>query len=343
MVNFSPGPSALPEAVKRRIREEAFDWAGPGISVMEVSHRGPQFTALADRATAALGDLLQLPERYRILFVQGGASMQFALAPLNFAAADQPPPVYLGDGHWGCKAASEARRLRNCVEKRRDEVLPEQAAYLHTTSNETIDGRQWMHPPATALPVLCDMSSDILSRPIDVSEYAFIYAGAQKNAGIAGLTLLVVDEQLLARCPDHLPTLVNYRAMAAAESMANTPPTFAWYVAALVFDWIAELGGLKAMEERNRAKAACLYQAIDDSSFYRNDVDLAERSMMNVIFRINDPQREADFVAAAEREGLLGLKGHRAVGGLRASLYNAIELAQVETLVEFMAEFERRS
>ena len=343
LINLSPGPAALPRTVKDRIRAEAFDWAGSGVSVMEVSHRGRAFLDLAGDVEARLRRLLQIPEPYRVLFLQGGASTQFALAPLNFAASDQPPPAYLVDGHWGEKAFAEASRVRPCRSFHRGDALPESAGYLHTTSNETIDGRQWRLPPATGLPVLCDMSSDFLSRPVDLDRYHFIYAGAQKNAGIAGLTLVIVDPALLERCPDSLPTLLNYRDLAASESMANTPPTFAWYVAGLVMEWIEDLGGLVAMEQRNRAKARQLYAAIDASDFYRNEIDPAERSMMNVVFRIADPELEPRFVAAAEAAGLMGLKGHRAVGGLRASIYNAIEPEEVAALVEFMADFERRA
>ncbi|MDX1571071.1 MAG: 3-phosphoserine/phosphohydroxythreonine transaminase [Xanthomonadales bacterium] len=331
----------LPATVKTRITAEIDDWQGTGVSVMEVSHRGPEFGRLAEDSQRKLRDMLHVPEHFELLFVQGGASTQFALIPMNLAGTG--PAAYAVDGHWGAKAQREAVKLIDCTPFMRPELPAGNWSYVHVTSNETIEGLQWQRPPDAAAPVLCDMSSDILSRPLVVDDYSMIYAGAQKNLGIAGLTLVIIDRALLDRCPDRLPTMINYAALAQGHSMSNTPPTFAWYVLDCMLDWIAELGGLEAVQRRNEAKASALYARIDRSDFYANDVPEPLRSVMNVVFRTPDEATDARFVAEAASNGLLGLKGHRAVGGLRASLYNAMEPSGVEALIEFMDEFERRT
>ena len=336
-LNFSPGPAA----VKARIRTELDDWHGTGSSVMEVSHRGDEFGHLAEQSEQKLRGLLDVPERYKVLFLQGGASTQFALIPMNLAG--DRAAAYAVDGHWGAKALREAAKLIEGTSFSRPGLPQGDWSYVHVTSNETIEGLQWTRPPETDAPVLCDMSSDILSRPLAIDGYGMIYAGAQKNLGIAGVTLVIIDAALLERCPDRLPTMVNYAAMAAGRSMANTPPTFAGYVLDCMVDWVIEGGGLAAMARRNQAKAGALYARIDASDFYANDVPASLRSRMNVVFRTPDAATDRRFVAEAASAGLVGLKGHRAVGGLRASLYNAMDLAGVEALIRFMDEFERRA
>lgn len=332
----------MPGPVRQRISAELDDWRGTGASVMEVSHRSPEFTALAEAATGKLRRLLAVPDHYEILFLQGGASTQFALVPLNLRGEE--PAIYAVDGHWGRKAWREGCRVTRCLRAARS-ALPggERCSYLHLTSNETVDGRQWRDVPAVEGPIVCDMSSDILSRPVPVRDFGLIYAGAQKNLGIAGLTVLIMARDLLTRSPEDLPTMLNYAALAAGGSMANTPPTFAWYVADCVLDWIDGLGGLETMARRNAAKARALYQAIDDSGFYVNEVPAEQRSLMNVVFRTPEDATDAAFLEQAEAAGLRGLRGHRAVGGLRASIYNAIEPEEVDRLLQFMAAFRRRS
>lgn len=341
--NFSAGPAMLPPPVLARAREELLDWQGRGVSVMEVSHRGAPFMAMAEACEARLRGLAQVPDDYAVLFLQGGASTQFGLLPQNYARQDQAIAFQIS-GHWAEKALSQAELMRSCRRVPMD-GLPagDDLAYCHRTSNETVDGWQFHHDPeAGGVPVFCDMSSDILSRPLDLTRYGLVYAGAQKNIGPAGLTLVIVRRDLLGRCPDSLPTLLNHRAMAESGSMANTPPTFAWYLADLVFQWIEDLGGLSAMASRNAEKAGALYDYIDNSGFYRNDVAVDSRSLMNVVFQPPEASQCARFVAEAEDAGLMGLKGHRAVGGLRASLYNAMPLDGVRTLIQFMSEFARR-
>ena len=344
VANFSPGPAALPRVVRERLRAELDDWSGTGTSVMEVSHRGPDFDRLAKRSEERLRRLTGLPASTRVLFLQGGASMQSALVPLNFRES-RGAAVYTVDGHWGRKAHREATRLRAAVAIDRASLGlvadPGDVPYVHVTSNETVDGLQWRHPPTVDAPVVCDMSSDICSEPTRFAAYDVIYAGAQKNLGIAGLTLVLLSDRGYERCRKDLPTLLSYRAMADSRSMANTPPTFAWYVFDQVLGWLEEQGGLTVIGARNREKAARLYGAIDASDFYRCEVPEALRSRMNVAFRTPSEEQDRAFVAAATAAGLVGLKGHRVVGGLRASLYNAIELEEVEALIAFMLEFER--
>jgi phosphoserine aminotransferase len=353
--NFSAGPAMLPLPVLERAREELLDFAGCGMSVMEVSHRGAEFKDVAQRAEARLRELLAIPAEYRVLFLQGGAQLQFSAVPLNLlpegAVAD-----YADTGSWSAKAIAEARRYGrvNVVASPRtggygdipDPATWERAAgaaYLHYTPNETIDGVEFHFiPDAAGVPLVADMSSTILSRPLEVSRFGLIYAGAQKNIGIAGLTVTIVHADLLGRARSCTPTLLDYAVQAESGSMANTAPTFAWYVAGLVFDWLAEQGGLEAMAGRNRRKAETLYDAIGTSNFYANPVAEHCRSWMNVPFTLADPGLDGTFLAEAKAAGLSGLKGHRSVGGMRASIYNAMPQEGVDALVEFMGDFERR-
>ena len=354
--NFSAGPAALPLEVLEQARAELTDWGGSGMSVMEVSHRGRAFTELAEQSEARLRSLLAIPSTYRVLFLQGGASAQFAAIPLNLAAHGAAAD-YLNTGTWSGKAIEEARRLGLAVNVAADEAgsryttvpapgalrLSSAAAYVHYTANETIGGVEFPYvPDSGAVPLVADMSSTLLSRPIEVSRFGLIYAGAQKNIGPSGLCLVIVHEGLLERARPETPSVLDYTRMAAHGSMLNTPPTFAWYIAHLVFQWIELHGGLAAMAARNRAKAELLYGAIDGSSFYRNPVERSCRSWMNVPFMLERTELEPLLLREAAAEGLTHLEGHRSVGGLRASLYNAVPLAAVEALVAFLREFERR-
>ncbi len=354
--NFAAGPAMLPLAVLEQVRDELTDWQGSGASVMEVSHRGKAFMAVAQEAEASLRALLGVPDDYHVLFLQGGASTQFAAVALNLARADSTVD-YLCTGHWSNKALAEARRLTGRVNVLADEAhsryttVPAAAAlrptpgaaYLHYTPNETIGGVEFPYvPDSGAVPLVADMSSTLLSRPLAVRQFGLIYAGAQKNIGPAGLTVVIVRAELTGRARAGVPAVLDYQAMADEGSMLNTPPTFAWYVAGLVFRWLQSQGGLAAVGERNRAKAQLLYANIDASSFYASPVAADCRSWMNVPFTLADPQLEPTFLAAAQAEGLANLAGHRSVGGMRASLYNAMPLEGVAALVAFMKEFERR-
>ena len=352
--NFSAGPAALPEEVLRQAREELLEWNGVRASVMEVSHRGKAFVELAHQAEADLRALLAIPTGYRVLFLQGGATQQFAQIPMNFARGGSADYVLTGD--WGEKAAREAgavatvRIAASSAETGYDRVPPRAgwdldpaAAYIHVTPNETIRGVEFTDIPDVGdVPLVADVSSTILSRPLDVSRFALLYAGAQKNIGPSGLVVVIVREELLARCPTELPKIFSYAAHAAQDSMLNTPNTWGWYLAGLVFQWLRRNGGLAAMAERNRAKAELLYGAIDASGFYRNPVQPDARSRMNVPFILPDAALDPLFLAESEAAGLLALKGHRAVGGMRASIYNAMPLEGVQALVDFMRDFARR-
>jgi phosphoserine aminotransferase len=355
VLNFSAGPAALPLVVLERAREELTDWHGSGMSIMEVSHRGPQFKVVAEQAEADLRELLSVPEDYAVLFLQGGATSQFGAVPLNLAGPDDTAD-YVVTGSWGKKAAAEggrflrARIAADAGASNYTEIPPAadwdtdpDAAYLHYTPNETIGGVEFHSVPETGdVPLVADMSSTILSRPIDVSRFGLIYAGAQKNIGPAGLTLLIVRRDLLGRARDGTPRMLDYAPMAEADSMLNTPPTFAWYVAGLVFAWLLEQGGLPAMAEMNRRKAELLYGAIDASDFFRSPVRPDCRSWMNVPFTLADPDLDKAFLEESAAAGLTNLKGHRSVGGMRASIYNAMPIEGVQALVDFMADFERR-
>jgi phosphoserine aminotransferase len=352
--NFSAGPAALPLPVLEQARDELPDWQG-GLSVMEISHRSKPFIAVAERAEADLRELLAIPDDYRVLFMQGGATAQFAAVPLNLAA-DGATADYLNTGHWSERAIREARRFI-AIGDAGDEAasgyttVPDAAsvritpgaAYLHYTPNETIGGVEFPYvPDAGAVPLVADASSTILSRPIDVSRFGLIYAGAQKNIGPSGITVVIVRGDLLGRARAGTPSVFDYRAVAEAGSMLNTPPTFGWYMAGLVFQWLKREGGLVGMARRNEAKARMLYAAIDGSGFYANTVAKNCRSWMNVPFRLAKPELDKTFLAEAAAAGLAHLAGHRAVGGMRASLYNAMPIEGVAALVEYMREFERR-
>jgi phosphoserine aminotransferase len=353
--NFAAGPATLPLEVLEQARDELTDWRGGGMSVMEVSHRSKAFVAVAEQAEADLRELLAIPAGYRVLFVQGGATAQFSAVPLNLSAAGSTAD-YLNTGQWSKKAIAEARRYLQ-VNVVADEKASNYAtvpaapglrftpgaAYVHYTPNETIGGVEFPYVPDCGdVPLVADMSSTILSRPVEVERFGVIYAGAQKNIGPSGITVVIVRGDLLGHAREGTPTVLDYQAMAEAGSMLNTPPTFGWYVAGLVFQWLKRQGGLAAMAARNQAKAARLYAAIDDSSFYANPVDPACRSWMNIPFTLARPELEKTFLAEAGQAGLANLEGHRSVGGMRASLYNAMPLEGVEALVGFMADFERR-
>lgn len=352
--NFSAGPAVLPLPVLEQARDELVEWQG-GMSVMEVSHRSRAFIAVAERAESDLRELLAVPPDYRVLFMQGGAAAQFSAVPMNLAAVGATAN-YVNTGHWSERAIAEARRFVQ-VEVVGDEAasgyttVPASvtvhagpgAAYLHYTPNETIGGVEFPYVPESGdVPLVADMSSTILSRPIDVARFGVIYAGAQKNIGPSGITVVIVRDSLLGRAREGTPLVFDYRTVAEAGSMQNTPPTFGWYFAGLVFQWLKREGGLAAMEKRNRAKAELLYAAIDSSGFYSNPVARDCRSRMNVPFRLARPELEKTFLAESESAGLANLAGHRAVGGMRASLYNAMPIEGVAALVAFMREFERR-
>jgi phosphoserine aminotransferase len=350
--NFSAGPAILPEEVLEEARRELLDFRGSGMSVLESSHRGKEYSAVHEEARANLRSLLSLPDEYAVLFLQGGASMQFAMVPMNLLGPGRTAD-YTNSGAWAAKALKEARAIGNvnvaadCADDvptrvpRVDELsLTPDAAYVHITSNETISGAQWKAFPATGSPLVADMSSDMLSRPFDVSQFGLIYAGAQKNLGPAGVTLVVIRKDLAEQVPDGVPTMLRYRTHIEKDSLFNTPPCFGVYILCLVTRWIAKTG-LTALYRQNAEKAAALYAAIDGSEFYRGTADPACRSDMNVTFRLPSEEREALFVKEAEAEGMKGLKGHRSVGGLRASIYNAFPPQGVAALVSFMQDFER--
>lgn len=353
--NFSAGPAMLPAAVLERARDEMLDWRGSGMSVMEMSHRGKEFVSIAEQAEADLRDLLAVPSNYKVLFLQGGATSQFAMVPLNLLRG-KGKADYLNTGSWSKKAIAEARRycevnVAASAEESGFTTIPPvdswrldpQAAYVHYTPNETIGGVEFHWIPETGgVPLVADMSSTILSRPIDVSRYGVIYAGAQKNIGPAGVTVVIVREDLIGETVGGTPSMFDYKIHADAGSMSNTPPTYAWYIAGLVFQWMKEQGGLAAMAELNGRKSQKLYAAIDASDFYRNPVDPSCRSWMNVPFILANPALDPVFLDEAKEQGLVTLKGHRSVGGMRASLYNAMPESGVDTLISFMADFEQR-
>ncbi len=352
--NFSAGPAALPADVLARAGEEMLDWNGSGMSVMEMSHRGKDFMTIASKAETDLRALLTIPDNYKVLFLQGGASSQFAMAPINLLAG-KTRADYLLTGDWSKKAVAEAKRFCQVnlvcdttaskfttVPAAESLKFDADAGYVHYTPNETIVGVEFPYLPDTGtVPLVADMSSTILSRPIDVSQFGVIYAGAQKNIGPAGLTIVIVREDLLGRAMPGMPAMFDYKIHADNDSMYNTPPTYAWYLAGLVFEWLQQQGGLTGMAKINQTKAELLYQAIDASDFYANPVDKACRSWMNVPFTLANAELDAAFLEGAAKNGLTTLKGHRSVGGMRASIYNAMPLAGVQALVDFMVEFER--
>lgn len=353
--NFSAGPAMLPEDVLRQAQTEMLDWHGKGMSIMEVSHRGPEFTEVMTQAESDLRELLAIPTNYRIIFFGGGATSQFSMVPLNLLRKSQTAD-YVDTGQWSQKAIMEAKRYGNIQIPTKSEKTPkvyipafntwslnDKADYLHYTPNETIDGVEFHWIPDTGdVPLVADMSSTILSRPLDVSRFGIIYAGAQKNYGPAGLTLVIIREDLIAEPMLATPILYQYRIQVENNSCYNTPPTYSWYMAGLVFAWLKKQGGLKVMGERNQRKAQKLYDYIDSHSFYSNPVDPSCRSWMNVPFSLSDDKLDADFLKEAEAVGLMNLKGHRLVGGMRASIYNAMPEAGVDSLIAFMDTFAGR-
>lgn len=355
--NFNAGPGALPLPVLERIREELLDWRGSGMSVMEMSHRSPEFEGINAAAEAGLRKHLAIPDDFAVIFVQGGGSMQFTMAPMNLAIPGKPVDV-LHTGTWTAKAIGELKKgvLHNIAastesEKfarlpRHDEIkFSADASYIHLCTNNTIEGTQWRSLPETSAPIVADMSSDIASRPIDVKKFGVIFAGAQKNLGPSGATVVIIRRDLAERAGKNLPTLLQYRTHIKEKSLYHTPPTFAVYIIGLVMEWIDSAGGIAGIEKRNAAKAKLLYDAIDNSSgFYSCPVLKDDRSKMNVVFRVagGNEAVEKDFAKAAAAAGLVGTPGHRSVGGMRISLYNAVEPAAVEALTGFMREFHRQ-
>ncbi len=353
--NFAAGPATLPLEVLEQSSGEMTDWQGTGMSVMEVSHRSKAFVAVAEQAEADLRELMRIPGNYRVLFLQGGATGQFAAIPLNLTAPDSVVD-FINTGAWSKKAIVEAKKYCQ-VNVVADEAassystvpaagslrLTPGAAYLHYTPNETIGGVEFPYVPATGdIPLVADMSSTILSRPIDVSQFGLIYAGAQKNIGPSGLCIVVVRDDLIGKARLGTPSIWDYAAMAKDGSMLNTPPTFGIYVAGLVFKWLLGLGGLDAIGKRNHEKARRLYAAIDSSGFYKNPVAVEARSWMNVPFTIPDPNLDKTFISEAGKAGLTNLEGHRSVGGMRASIYNAMPIEGVDALIAFMGDFQKR-
>ncbi len=356
--NFCAGPAVMPTAVLEKAQQELLNWQNSGMSVMEMSHRSPEFVAIAESAEQNLRKLLNIPKNYHVLFLQGGASLQFSAIPLNLlhGTAD-----YLDTGIWSKKALAEAKRYEalgfgkiNLVASAKESnytsvpninewQLSENASFFHYCPNETINGVAMFDVPEVNAPIVADMSSCILSAPIDVSKFGLIYAGAQKNIGPAGLTLVIVREDLLGKAHASCPAILNYQNQADNGSMLNTPATFAWYLSGLVFEWLLEQGGVENIYQQNLEKAKRLYACIDNSDFYQNPVEKAYRSIMNVPFTLADSNLDKLFLQKADNHGLLNLKGHRSVGGMRASIYNAINLQAIDDLVAFMQEFEQKN
>lgn len=354
--NFSAGPSMLPVEVLKKAQDEMLDWQGTGQSVMEMSHRGKDFVSIAEKAEADLRELLAIPANYKVLFLQGGATTQFSQVPVNLLRGKRST-CYVNTGIWSGKAIADAKLLSEVKiaassKENNFTLIPDQstwqidqdAAYLHYTSNETINGVEFQDiPDSKGLPLVCDMSSNMLSRRLDVSRFGLIYAGAQKNMGPAGITLVIVRDDLIGNPLPNTAGVFDYKVQADNGSMLNTPPTYNWYLLGLVLDWLKQLGGLDVIEERNKAKSAKLYQAIDASGFYSNPVDISCRSRMNVPFCLANPELDKAFIAGAKKEGLVTLEGHRSVGGMRASIYNAMPESGVDALIGFMKEFERQN
>jgi phosphoserine aminotransferase len=354
--NFSAGPAVLPEEVLRQAASEMTDWRGSGMSVMEMSHRGKEFVSIAEKAEADLREIMNIPNNYKVLFLQGGATSQFAMVPMNLLKGKKTAD-YINTGQWSKKAISEAKRYCNVnivatSEANNFKTIPPQsewkldpnAAYVHYTPNETIGGVEFHNiPEAGNVPLIADMSSTILSRPVDVSKFGLIYAGAQKNIGPAGLTIVIIREDMIGEPASGAPLMFSYKTHADNGSMYNTPPTYAWYIAGLVFEWLKKKGGLKAMAEINKRKAYKLYTAIDNSDFYNNPVDEKYRSWMNVPFILKSPEFDKPFIEESKKAGLVALKGHRSVGGMRASIYNAMPEEGVDALISFMEEFKKKN
>jgi len=352
--NFSAGPAAIPESVLKETQSELLEWNDSGMSIMEMSHRSAEYMHVASTARQDLIDLLDIPKNYQVLFLQGGATLQFSMIPMNFAS--HKPADYLLTGSWSKKAIAEASQITTANIAASSEAsnfnhVPamdswsesSDAAYFHYVANETIQGNALHQTPVTQSPLIADMSSVILSEPIDVSKFSMIYAGAQKNIGPAGLTICIIKDEFLLTASDALPGMLQYSKHAESDSMFNTPPTFSWYLAGKVFSWLKENGGLEAMATVNHSKAKSLYEFIDASDFYSNPVIPANRSIMNVPFLLRDSDMDPQFLNDARHAGLLNLKGHRSIGGMRASIYNATPLAAINALIEFMREFELKN
>ncbi|WP_419813527.1 3-phosphoserine/phosphohydroxythreonine transaminase [Bacterioplanoides sp.] len=354
--NFCAGPAALPTTVLERAQQEMADWHGKGLSIMEMSHRSKEFVSVAEKAEQDLRDLMQIPGNYKVLFMQGGASSQFAMIPMNLLRGKSKAD-YINTGQWSKKAIAEAKRYCDvniaataegsgfCSAPAQNELnLSADAAYVHYCPNETIGGVKFDYIPETGdVPLVADFSSSILSEEVDVSKFGMIYAGAQKNIGPAGLCVVIIREDLLGEAIDGTPTMFSYKVAADNASMYNTPPSYSWYLAGLVFEWLKEQGGVAAMAEINQRKAKKLYDYIDGSGFYANPVAKNNRSIMNVPFTLKDDALDKTFLAESEAAGLLNLAGHRSVGGMRASIYNAVPEAGVDALIEFMAEFAEKN
>lgn len=353
--NFCAGPASMPTAVLEKAQNEMLDWRGTGASVMEISHRSADYIEIASKAEADLRKLMNISDDYAVLFLQGGAALQFSAIPLNLLNGGTAD--YLNTGAWSEKAYKEAKRYEsldlgkiNLVATGNGADVPSQdswqltdgAAYFHYCPNETIHGVQIFETPKVNAPIVADMSSCILSEPINVNDFGMIYAGAQKNIGPAGLTLVIIRKDLLEQASPWCPNIMNYKNQFDNDSMLNTPSTYAWYLSGLVFEWLLDNGGVEAIAKINRAKAQTLYCAIDESDFYRNTVNPKHRSIMNVPFQLADTELDKLFLEESKKAGLLNLKGHRVIGGMRASIYNAITLEQVESLVDFMKTFEQK-
>jgi phosphoserine aminotransferase len=353
--NFSAGPAVLPEEVLEQAAAEMLDWHGSGMSVMEMSHRGKEFIGIAAQAEKDLRDLLKVPPNYKVLFLQGGARLHFAAVPMNLLGGKKAAD-YIYTGEWSKLAIKEANRfcevnLAASSEDKNFTYAPEQSrwkldptsAYVHYVSNETIGGVEFQWIPDTGkVPLVADASSHFLSKPLDVSKFGLIYAGAQKNAGPAGLVIVIVREDLLGRAMEGTPTVLDYKVQAEADSMSNTPASYSWYIAGLVFQWLKKQGGLEAIEKKNIAKSKLLYDYLDKSAFFKNHVRKSDRSRMNIPFTLADPKLDGEFLKGAEERSMMQLKGHRSVGGMRASIYNAMPIEGVKRLVEYMREFEAK-
>lgn len=353
--NFNPGPAVLPEEVLEEVRAELLDFKGSGMSILESSHRGKEYDAVHTEAVANITKLLGLPENYGVIFVGGGATLQFSMVAMNLLRPGQVAD-YVLTGEWSEKASKEAKLVGQvkviantgaekpaCMPKIEELKHTPGAAYLHLTSNETIAGTQWKVFPKVAEPIVCDMSSDILSRPIDVKNFGLIYAGAQKNLGPAGVAVVIVRKDLVDRVPENVPMMLRYKTHLDNNSLYNTPPCFAIYMVALVTRWLLHNGGVESMAKRNQAKAAAIYNILDNSKYYKGTAAKEHRSDMNITFRLPSEALEEQFVKEASKAGLKGLKGHRSVGGVRASIYNAFPVAGVDALVAFMRDFEKKN
>ncbi|MCB9059366.1 MAG: 3-phosphoserine/phosphohydroxythreonine transaminase [Calditrichae bacterium] len=353
--NFSAGPAALPLPVLEEVQNDLVSYKGEGLSVMEMSHRGKTFDGIIKSAESLMKEIMGIPDGYKVIFMQGGASLQFATVPLNLLPENKFAD-YINTGSWSTKAIQEARKLGkkfNVIASSEDKnfsYIPDNfkvdkdAAYLHITSNNTIFGTQWQKFPDTGkIPLVCDMSSDFNCRKFDVSKFGMIYAGAQKNMGPSGVTIVIIKEELMNASPENIPTMCSYKVIGGKDSLYNTPPTFGIYIIKLVLEWMKSVGGLSAIEKINREKADMLYSAIDGTGFYKGTVEKNSRSLMNVPFRLPSEELEKQFIAEAQKNDIIGVKGHRSVGGIRASIYNAVPVDSVKALVDFMRDFESKN